>query len=260
MSGRGETADPALMELFRAELDTHLPVLGDGLLALEKDGHQPRLLEGMMRAAHSIKGAARIVGVDTAVQVAHVMEDCLVAAQKGQVGLDAEAIDVLLRGVDFLSHVGKPAESSESPGPDFLEELVQAIAAVQNRPSKPVPEPSARETREAAKPPAGPPPAPIPLRDITLRPENLDRAGADQLRQQLLAQRQKGVFRIYLDLSAVRDMDPAALALLALFARLPGSDGNAPRLHVIGAAPALAKLLRLTRLDVSYPLRSGQES
>ena len=36
-----------------------------------------------MRAAHSIKGAARVVGVDPAVSVAHVMEDCFVAAQKG---------------------------------------------------------------------------------------------------------------------------------------------------------------------------------
>ena len=37
-----------------------------------------------MRAAHSLKGAARIVGLDAAVRVAHAMEDCLVAAQKGR--------------------------------------------------------------------------------------------------------------------------------------------------------------------------------
>ena len=38
-------------------------------------------LEALMRAAHSVKGAARIVGLEEAVQVAHVMEDCFVAAQ-----------------------------------------------------------------------------------------------------------------------------------------------------------------------------------
>jgi two-component system sensor histidine kinase and response regulator WspE len=37
-----------------------------------------------MRAAHSLKGAARIVGMDAGVSVAHVMEDCLVAAQEGR--------------------------------------------------------------------------------------------------------------------------------------------------------------------------------
>src|SRR6516165_3907476 len=99
MAGRGDSCDPALLELFQAELDTHLPVLGEGLLALEKEANQPKLLEAMMRAAHSIKGAARIVGMEPAVQVAHVLEDCLVAAQKGQTHLDADAVDVLLRGV-----------------------------------------------------------------------------------------------------------------------------------------------------------------
>ena len=36
-----------------------------------------------MRAAHSLKGAARIVGLDAGVGVAHAMEDCFVAAQTG---------------------------------------------------------------------------------------------------------------------------------------------------------------------------------
>src|SRR5262249_58758598 len=111
MAGKGDLPDPALMELFRAELDTHLPVLGEGLVALERDGHQPKRLEAMMRAAHSIKGAARIVGVETMVRVAHVLEDCFVAAQKDQIRLDADAIDVLLRGVDFLTR-GDPPEGA----------------------------------------------------------------------------------------------------------------------------------------------------
>ena len=36
-----------------------------------------------MRAAHSLKGAARIVGLTVGVRVAHAMEDCFVAAQQG---------------------------------------------------------------------------------------------------------------------------------------------------------------------------------
>src|SRR5262249_44045647 len=138
MAGTGDQCDPAMMELFRAELDTHLPVLSEGLLALEKEGRQPKRLEAMMRAAHSIKGAARIVGVEVAVKVAHVLEDCFVAAQKGEVHLDAGAIDVLLRGVDFLTQVTQPAARSEETNADVLEEVVRAIAAVQSG-STPVP-------------------------------------------------------------------------------------------------------------------------
>ena len=49
-----------------------------------------------MRAAHSLKGAARIVGLDVGVRVAHAMEDCFVAAQEGRLTLRQAQIDLLL--------------------------------------------------------------------------------------------------------------------------------------------------------------------
>ena len=104
MSGKS-SLDPALLDLFRAEIETHLPALSEGLLALEKDPNQPKRLEAMMRTAHSIKGAARIVGMETAVQVAHAMEDCFVAAQKGAITLTSDAVDELLGGVDALQRI-----------------------------------------------------------------------------------------------------------------------------------------------------------
>jgi two-component system sensor histidine kinase and response regulator WspE len=243
MAGPGDACDPALMELFRAELDTHIPVLGEGLLALEKEGNQPKLLEALMRAAHSIKGAGRIVGVEPAVRVAHVMEDCLVAAQKGEVRLGTDAIDALLRGVDVLTRLARPADTPEDSGGKALEEVVQALAAVQKG-GGPAPPPAA--------PPAAAPPA-----VAVVRPDNLDRAGSEQLRRELLRYREAGAARFRIDLAAVRDVDPAALAVLALFARLPGADGSAPGLEVTNAPPPIARLLRLTRLETGYALRAG---
>ncbi len=65
-------------------------------------------LESCMRAAHSLKGAARIVGLDGGVRVAHVMEDCLVAAQRGGLLLTPSHIDALLQGTDLLQRIGHP--------------------------------------------------------------------------------------------------------------------------------------------------------
>src|SRR5947199_10861084 len=70
----------------------------------------------MMRAAHSIKGAARVVSVEPAVSVAHVMEDCFVEAQKGALTLLPADVDVLLRGVDLL---GKISEATKDPKADL---------------------------------------------------------------------------------------------------------------------------------------------
>ena len=61
--------DASLLELFSLEADAQTQVLSAGLLALERNPTQADQLEACMRAAHSLKGAARIVGVDAGVSV-----------------------------------------------------------------------------------------------------------------------------------------------------------------------------------------------
>ncbi|MEW6250304.1 MAG: Hpt domain-containing protein, partial [Planctomycetota bacterium] len=141
--------DPALLDLFRAELDTHLPVLSDGLLALEKGHVDEPMIAAMMRAAHSIKGAARIVGFTPAVRVAHALEDCFTAARDQRVPLTSAAVDVLLDGVDTLQRVCA-AQPENPPDEAMLASLLARIAAVRE---------GRAEKRAAAAPPAPAPAA-----------------------------------------------------------------------------------------------------
>lgn len=97
--------DQSMYELFRVECEQHGSVLSEGLLALEQDPESPARLEPLMRAAHSIKGAARLVSVDLVVKLAHVMEDDFVAAQNGDIQLDASQVDVLLEGLDVINEL-----------------------------------------------------------------------------------------------------------------------------------------------------------
>src|SRR3569623_1961139 len=103
-------SDPTMLELFRLEVEQHGQVLTDGLLRLEENPEAPERIEPLMRAAHAIKGAARLVGIHIAVDIAHRMEDCLVAAQTGKLSLVAEDIDVLLKGNDLLSVIAQRTE------------------------------------------------------------------------------------------------------------------------------------------------------
>ncbi|MFC5473765.1 hybrid sensor histidine kinase/response regulator [Paraherbaspirillum soli] len=105
--------DASMLDLFRLELDTQAQIISNGLLALER-APSADLLEACMRAAHSIKGAARIVGLQAGVDVVHVMEDCLVAAQQGQLELGPQRIDQLLRGVDLLLRIGATAPDQDA--------------------------------------------------------------------------------------------------------------------------------------------------
>lgn len=103
--------DASLLELFSLEADAQTQVLSAGLLALERNPTQADQLEACMRAAHSLKGAARIVGVDAGVSVAHVMEDCLVSAQESRLYLQPEHIDALLQGTDLLMRIATPGNT-----------------------------------------------------------------------------------------------------------------------------------------------------
>ncbi|HEY7329272.1 MAG TPA: hybrid sensor histidine kinase/response regulator [Gemmataceae bacterium] len=104
----------SMMDLFREEVRAHSAGLSEGLLRLESEPADAQHLEPLMRAAHSIKGAARIVGIDLAVQLAHVMEDVFVAAQHGKVRLSPADIDLLLSGTDILAELGKLTDENAS--------------------------------------------------------------------------------------------------------------------------------------------------
>ncbi|MCI4370989.1 MAG: Hpt domain-containing protein, partial [Thermoplasmata archaeon] len=106
----------SLMDLFRSEADGQIALMTEGLLALEDESTpSPAALEALMRAAHSLKGAARIVGLDAAVRVAHALEDDFVAAQRGELAIKSPDVDVLLKAVDLLGQIAMlPEERSAS--------------------------------------------------------------------------------------------------------------------------------------------------
>ena len=92
MSGDDDLSHLSLLELYREETRTQTQALSERLLALESGEPDSVALEACMRAAHSLKGAARIVGVPLGVDIA----------------LTDTHVDVLLAGVDLLVRVGDP--------------------------------------------------------------------------------------------------------------------------------------------------------
>lgn len=109
----------SLQALFRSEAEGQVQVLTSGLLSLETDPGDTETLDVLMRAAHSLKGAARIVNLEAVERLAHVMEDCFVGAQKGRLRLNQARLDRLLAGVDLITRI---ASLSEEAAPAWLEQ------------------------------------------------------------------------------------------------------------------------------------------
>ena len=120
----------SMMDLFRMEAETQVGILNENLLMLETNPSSSTELESLMRAAHSLKGAARIVGLEIAVRIAHVMEDCFVAAQSGAIALDSpDKIDVLLRSVDLLYRISLLQETEIESGEEERQEELNYLEA-----------------------------------------------------------------------------------------------------------------------------------
>ncbi|MDP8244354.1 MAG: hybrid sensor histidine kinase/response regulator [Candidatus Hinthialibacter antarcticus] len=97
----------SMIDLFRQEVETHASALSDGLLKIESGADDPDLLRSLMRAAHSVKGAARIVQVELAEALAHAMEELFSAAIENETMLGRGACDLLLNCVDQLAQIAK---------------------------------------------------------------------------------------------------------------------------------------------------------
>jgi len=99
--------DHGMLELFKLESETQANVINANLLKLENEPDNGAIIEPLMRAAHSIKGAARMIGLDIIVNLAHLMEECFVNTQKGTVTLTRSSIDLLLHCNDILGAIPK---------------------------------------------------------------------------------------------------------------------------------------------------------
>ncbi len=145
----------SMLDLFKIEVDNQAKILTSGLLALERDNRAAAQLEELMRSAHSLKGAARIIDLGTAVRIAHQMEECFVAAQHGKIILGRKQTDLLLNGVDLLVKISQTPEAAlgrwENEQKDEVDSFVAALGQMLANPTADVPVPKASPVPTATK-------------------------------------------------------------------------------------------------------------
>ncbi|MGK7934105.1 MAG: response regulator [Microcystaceae cyanobacterium] len=172
MTQPSDLSNYSMFDLFSMEVESQGQILSDHLLSLEKQLQSDQIppssktlpiLEALMRAAHSLKGAARIVQLDRAVRIAHVMEDYFVAVMDQAIALQSFQIDRLLQGVDFLVSLSKVEEKDLDQWltnhHDQSEQVVAGIASLLQR---------RKSDRSSSSPPHDNPPSSPPSDELSL--------------------------------------------------------------------------------------------
>jgi len=82
--------------------------------------------------------------------------------------------------------------------------------------------------------------------EVVIDHPRLDAAAAPALRQELAGRFEDRPERVILDLSNVEFIDSTGLGVLVLMLKQMGTNG---RIVIVGASPAVQRLLHITRLD-----------
>ena len=110
----GIDMDNELLNEFIVEAKGHLAVIEAGLLHLEAAEGDDDTVNGIFRAAHSIKGTASFFGLNKIVELAHVIENLFGELREHRLAAGPEMVDALLAAADALKEMlDSPAGSEQ---------------------------------------------------------------------------------------------------------------------------------------------------
>lgn len=92
-----------LQTVFKAECDEHLSALNGLLMSLERRPDDAEVLNETFRRVHSVKGAARMVGLQGIEAIAHALETMLAPVRDGKRKLERRELDLLFEGTDAIT-------------------------------------------------------------------------------------------------------------------------------------------------------------
>jgi len=131
MTGSDDDFRKKLLETFREEADEYISTITEGLLTLEKTGPapSPEMTEEVYRKIHSLKGAARAVGIKEIELICQNLETVFSEMKKGSYIPDASAFDIFHTAVAVTrSLITGDRDFSTSPA-----EIVIAIRSLMGK-------------------------------------------------------------------------------------------------------------------------------
>ena len=119
--------DQELRDLFQIESEEHIQVIEKCLLTLEKNPHDYDILHLIFREAHSMKGASRMLGLSDIESIAHIFEEVLGKASRGEFQITPKQIDIYYEGIDAIKKLVNEAVTGENSDVDVVSVLDKLI-------------------------------------------------------------------------------------------------------------------------------------
>lgn len=97
-----EGLDPALLEVFSSEVESHLEVVQDFITQSQLDDYQAPITDELQRALHTLKGSAHMARIESIGDIAAVLETFAIDLRAYHVQTSAEIVHLFIRGKDLI--------------------------------------------------------------------------------------------------------------------------------------------------------------
>ena len=103
----------AFIGRFQEEASDLLQRLNEGVITLEGTPDDRELIDQMLRDAHTLKGSSRMVGLIDISDIAHRLEDVMVAVRDGRLAYTPDMSDRFFESLDTIVYLAERAASGE---------------------------------------------------------------------------------------------------------------------------------------------------
>ncbi|MBK8973636.1 MAG: chemotaxis protein CheA [Hahellaceae bacterium] len=156
----GFEPDEEILQDFLVEAGELLEQLSEQLVELEQNPEDRDLLNAIFRGFHTVKGGAGFLQLEALVNVCHIAENVFDRLRNGEIAVNSELMDVVLRALDEVNVMFDQVKAREEPTP-AAPELLEALERIARgeagggAAAEPEPEPEAAaeempESEEAA--------------------------------------------------------------------------------------------------------------
>lgn len=124
---------PEETKVFLEEAEELLQLLDENIIKLENDRENPKIIQEIFRAAHTLKGSSAMLGHRRMTEVAHAMETLLDRLRNRKLELNSLIVDALLCGIDAIKSLTQEVVAGSEGGTDVQATVSRLAAATENR-------------------------------------------------------------------------------------------------------------------------------
>lgn len=119
-----------ILRFFIEEAKEHLDTIEQGLLNLQATMADSEAMNHLFRAAHSVKGGAAMLGIDSILKTGHYLEDYFKLIKENPIKVDRKLEDLFLQGFDGMKELVEALQSPFGLRPEDEEQALQRSVPV----------------------------------------------------------------------------------------------------------------------------------